>query len=247
MEKPPAFQFYAGDFLSNDHVCLMTNEQIGAYVLLLCHQWQRPEGLPASLSSLAKLARCTTARFERNIWPAISACFEAGENGHWFNSRLEKERTAQMTFRERCSVAGKASAAQRQGNQPARSVQPALPSGSNGTGKVGATLQSSVFSTPPVVPQDSELSDLEAIAAFLDGYRERYRRVVGGSLPLVNSHKDMGLAAQLLKTWPADRLLDMAEIFFHRNDAQVAGKPKTLPFFVPLAPWCDSQLVGAGR
>ena len=96
-------------------------------------------------------------------------------------------------------------------------------------------------------PAFSSEPEIEVVAQFLDGYRERYQRVVGGSLPLGSSPKDIALAAQLLKTWKLERLLDMAEIFFYRNDSQVAGMPKTLPFFVPLAPWCDTQLVGAGR
>src|SRR5690606_41198418 len=58
-EAPPAFLLYVKDFLSDDAVSLMTNEQIGAYILLLCHQWKRPDGLPAAMASLAKLARCT--------------------------------------------------------------------------------------------------------------------------------------------------------------------------------------------
>lgn len=89
--------------------------------------------------------------------------------------------------------------------------------------------------------------DLQSVGEFIDGYRERYRKVTGGSLPLVNSPKDLGIATRMLKTWPKDRLLDMAEIFFHRSDRQVEGKPKTLAFFEPMAPWCDAQMAGVGR
>ena len=37
--KAPAFQFYAGDYLSSSRVTLMTLEEEGAYVRLLCHCW----------------------------------------------------------------------------------------------------------------------------------------------------------------------------------------------------------------
>lgn len=87
----------------------------------------------------------------------------------------------------------------------------------------------------------------EAIVEFLEGYRARYERITGGSLPVVWSAKDSEAARQLLQTWPVDRLLDMAELFLYRDDRDVAGKPKTLPFFKPMAPWCDARLREAGR
>lgn len=87
----------------------------------------------------------------------------------------------------------------------------------------------------------------EVIHEFLEGYRERYRRVTGGSLPIAWTHKDIAAAGEMLQTWPVPRLLDMAELFMHRNDKDVAGKPKTIPFFKPMAPWCDARLREAGR
>lgn len=87
----------------------------------------------------------------------------------------------------------------------------------------------------------------EVINEFLEGYRERYRRVTGGALPIAWTHKDMAAAGEMLQTWPVARLLDMAELFMHRNDKDVAGKPKTIPFFKPMAPWADARLREAGR
>ena len=39
MNKAPAFQFYAGDYLSSSRVTLLTLEEEGAYIRLLCHCW----------------------------------------------------------------------------------------------------------------------------------------------------------------------------------------------------------------
>lgn len=89
--------------------------------------------------------------------------------------------------------------------------------------------------------------DPDDIARFLEGYRDRYERITGGSLPVIWTVKDTEAARELLQTWPVDRLLDMAELFLYRDDRDVAGKPKTVPFFRPMAPWCDARLREAGR
>lgn len=112
-EKSPAFQFYPKDFLSSDSVSLMTSEQVGAYVMLLCHAWLKPEGLPGAMSSLAKLSRVSQARFTRCIWPALVTCFQQTESGHWINLRLERERAAQEAHRSERSQSGKRGAATR--------------------------------------------------------------------------------------------------------------------------------------
>lgn len=103
------------------------------------------------------------------------------------------------------------------------------------------------------VGSGSEKDDLnfttseDRAAAFLAGYRERFTKVTGAKFVLVDSPKDFAIARKLVETWDVPRLLDMAEIFFHRDDRQVEGKPKTLPFFAPLASWCDERLRQAGR
>src|SRR5208282_1184055 len=58
--NPPAFQLYTKDILASESVSLMTNEQVGWYLFLLCHAWNSdPVGtLPNSLEKLRLLARC---------------------------------------------------------------------------------------------------------------------------------------------------------------------------------------------
>lgn len=120
-DKPPAFQFYPKDFLSDDAVALMTNEQIGCYVLLLSHAWLNPGGLPPAMSSLAKLARCTPARFERCVWDGIRDCFQQDGSGRWFNQKIERVRAEQQAFRAERSESGKQGAEARWGKaQPSK-------------------------------------------------------------------------------------------------------------------------------
>jgi uncharacterized protein YdaU (DUF1376 family) len=75
MTRPPAFLFYARDFLADEHVAAMTLEQVGAYIVLLCYAWQAADGLEDNLEALAKLVHLDRAEFSRRIWPALAPCF----------------------------------------------------------------------------------------------------------------------------------------------------------------------------
>ena len=54
MSKAPAFQFYAGDFLSDLKVASMNMEERGIYITLLAYSWLE-NGLPADPEKLARL------------------------------------------------------------------------------------------------------------------------------------------------------------------------------------------------
>jgi uncharacterized protein YdaU (DUF1376 family) len=55
MSKLPWFPFYASDFLTSTGS--MSNEEVGAYIKLLCHQWDKGV-LPKDPVRLARLAGC---------------------------------------------------------------------------------------------------------------------------------------------------------------------------------------------
>jgi uncharacterized protein YdaU (DUF1376 family) len=59
-QKPPAFQLYTKDFLASESVSLMTDQERGWYIFLLCHAWNsEPVGtLPNNLEKLRRLAGC---------------------------------------------------------------------------------------------------------------------------------------------------------------------------------------------
>ena len=67
----------------------MTNEQVGVYIRLLCHEWIHGS-IPEDLPALAGLARTTTEHMEA-IWPGVAPCFTA-RSGRLINRRLEEER-----------------------------------------------------------------------------------------------------------------------------------------------------------
>jgi uncharacterized protein YdaU (DUF1376 family) len=93
--KPPAFQFYADDFVAG--VADMTQSEVGAYILLLCHQWSRGE-IPSDKARASMIAK-------GEISEHVSGKFPAGKN-----ARLEQEREKQSAYREMQSQKGQASA-----------------------------------------------------------------------------------------------------------------------------------------
>lgn len=90
--KPPAFQFYADDFVAG--TADMTAEEVGVYMRLLCYQWSKG-GLPADDARLAIIAgQCQT-----DAVATAKAKFTLGEDGLLRNARLEVERTKQNAYR----------------------------------------------------------------------------------------------------------------------------------------------------
>lgn len=108
MNIPPAFQFYVGDWLKSQRVALMTLEQEGAYIRLLCYCWQfgsipsDPEKLAFLIGKGASTTLATT----------LKPMFELDLNDptKMLHERLNKEREKQLAWREKSSKGGKKSA-----------------------------------------------------------------------------------------------------------------------------------------
>jgi len=68
MAKAPAFQLYTKDFLASESIALMEAEEIGWYILLLCHAWNsEPVGtLPNDDEKLRRLARADKTSWTSN-------------------------------------------------------------------------------------------------------------------------------------------------------------------------------------
>ena len=76
--KDPAFLFYSSDFLSG--TMLMTDEEIGQYIKLICLQHQK-----GHLKEKDILNICKTHNEE------IFSKFKIDEEGNYYNERLETE------------------------------------------------------------------------------------------------------------------------------------------------------------
>ena len=102
MKKPPAFQFYAKDFLSDMNVVIMTLEERGAYITLLSHLWIQG-WLPNGSTKLKRL--CDSPSNWNEIWNNIKHCFY--ENGtKIYHKRLDEEKEKQRLWREKSRDGG---------------------------------------------------------------------------------------------------------------------------------------------
>jgi uncharacterized protein YdaU (DUF1376 family) len=140
--KPPAFQFYADDFLAG--VADMTQAEVGAYVLLLCHQWNRGSA-PVEPERQQLLAKGSVSAH-------VLAKFKLQEDGTLKNERLEREREKQARYRASQSEKGLRSAESRR--------EPRLNHGlNNGSTAVQPSVNppspSPSPSNTPIVPSDT--------------------------------------------------------------------------------------------
>lgn len=99
MSAPPAFQFYADDFLSG---CLhMAPEEVGVYIRLLCWQWSKG-CVPADDSALERITGAAVEVVRR----VLREHFCRRRNG-WKNRRLEEVRRSQVELSKARRAAGR--------------------------------------------------------------------------------------------------------------------------------------------
>jgi len=109
-KAPPAFQFYAADFLTA--TAELTDEEVGIYLRLLLNQWINGS-IPGEMRRMAMLISAGHERLEKEMWPLIGQKFTKGEDGRYRNDRLELVRKEQEEYREKKRIAGEKSGAAR--------------------------------------------------------------------------------------------------------------------------------------
>jgi len=136
--KSPAFQFYPADYTSSQRVRLLTLEEEGAYINLLCSCWLHGS-IPADPAMAARLVgKDCSASLATTVLTMFTPSSQAGRMVH---ERLERERLKQSDWREKSASGGRKSAELRKG--ASTTVQPPLANGINQK----ATLQSSSMSS----------------------------------------------------------------------------------------------------
>jgi uncharacterized protein YdaU (DUF1376 family) len=103
ISKAPAFQFYPKDFLTDENVRVMSLQERGAYITLICLCWTEGS-LPSDANRLARLCGIPSTMF-RKLWPAIAVCFREAGDDRLIHPRLEREREKQTSYRRRQSDA----------------------------------------------------------------------------------------------------------------------------------------------
>ena len=70
----PAFQFYPAEFLADENVVLMSNQELGCYVKLMCYCW-REGSIPSDVQKIARLCG-EDGLAMAELWTAIRPCFD---------------------------------------------------------------------------------------------------------------------------------------------------------------------------
>jgi uncharacterized protein YdaU (DUF1376 family) len=146
--KAPAFQFYADDFLAG--TLEMSQEEVGQYIRLLCHQWNRGS-IPVETE---KQQRLTGGCVSVDVLVKFRLC----EDGLLRNERLETVRSEKDRYLQQQSQKGRKSAELRK--LALSAVQPdTQPESNNGSTTVEIRLQPKVNSpTPTPTPNNKEES-----------------------------------------------------------------------------------------
>jgi len=115
-EQAPAFQFYAGDWISDPNRLKMSLDEQGAYVLLYCHCW-RGKSIEFDWEILSRLCNCRTDKIKK-IWPKIEHLFDKKKNEKTGKIELiclsaEEERKEQEKNRKLKQKAGRLGAMKR--------------------------------------------------------------------------------------------------------------------------------------
>ena len=108
MKKIPAFQFYPADWLSSQRVALLTLEEEGAYIRLLCYCWKNGE-LPNDMEQLAKLIGKGGSVL---LATKVATMFQA-DGTRLLHDRLNSLRSEREQWLEKSRKGGLASAAKR--------------------------------------------------------------------------------------------------------------------------------------
>lgn len=115
MGTSPAFSFYAKDFLAG--TATMTLAERGAYVTLLCYQWDAGS-VPGSERERARILGCNAAQ-ERAVWSKLVTKFTRA-GGAYQNTRLETERAKQADRRQKLAANGSKGGSQKVANATER-------------------------------------------------------------------------------------------------------------------------------
>ena len=99
MAKPPAaMPLYIQDFLQGTDA--FTNEEVGAYVRAIVHQWEYgavPADDPPALAALLHVSRRRALR----LWSRIGPKFYRGADAQWRNLRCQAVRDRAVDYSKR--------------------------------------------------------------------------------------------------------------------------------------------------
>ena len=153
-DRLPTMPFFVGDYLRSIDVRLMTLAERGAYVHLLCLNWQEGR-LPKDPKKLATLLDCSLQEFQQ-IWEGIRHQFKEDAQGQIYNRRVESIKRRHVERRRKLALAGSkggrtTQAKRKPGSSQATSgaaSEPSRPASSEATSQ--ASNKASTKDQPPI-------------------------------------------------------------------------------------------------
>lgn len=239
--KSPAFQFYPKDFLSDRNVVVMSMQERGVYITMICHAWQDP--LPVDHAQLARICGVPLSSF-RKMWPALSVCFREVD-GVLIHPRLERERQKQAEYRAEKSDAGKRGAAKRWQKDGSAIEVPIAKDGKATDLPMAENASSSAFASASSfavfrqrVPSPEAPADVSRRAGeFVSYYEETHQRIFGLGY-LGNPQKDDAASLNLCERFTDDELRDAVVVWFGMQDDFATRGNRTIPKFASRVTEC---------
>lgn len=182
--NPPAFQFYPADYLADANVQMMSLEDEGAYIRLLCYCW-REGSIPDDDEALKKLTKGGSTNLRR----VVQECFvpDPSNPGRLIHKRLDEERRKQLDWREKSRQGGVKSGSSRRSVLKGGSTTveaERLKGGSRVVEpKANSSSSSSSSYNPLVRPPNGSVSKkafsetIGAFERFWQAYPKRYNRM----------------------------------------------------------------------
>lgn len=200
MTKVPAFQFYAADYLADEHVQLMTLEEEGAYIRALAYCW-REGSIPADPDALSRLLKGGSTTVVRVVQARFKQHPEFADR--LVHPRLEAERQKQEKWRTKSAEGGRSSAEKREQKRKARVVEP----NSNSSSSSSFTPSEEKKERRAAKPRDPRL-DHPALKAVIEikgcyPHKDTWDAVI----KIVGDHPDL---ERLRECWVAWRLKNYA-------------------------------------
>jgi uncharacterized protein YdaU (DUF1376 family) len=208
--KAPAFMFYADDFLAG--TLEMSQEEVGQFIRLLCHQWNRGS-IPVETEKQQRLTGgCVSVD--------VLAKFRLCEDGQLRNERLESVRSERDRFLQQQAEKGRKSAESRK--LKTTTVQPdTQPESNSGSTAVQIRLQPEVNSPSPSPSPNKE----ESIAS--EPQRSRF------APPTIKEVEDRCLEIGL-PTSEASKFVN-----YYESKGWIVGRSKMKSWKASLAGWKD--------
>jgi uncharacterized protein YdaU (DUF1376 family) len=249
--KSPAFQFYPKDFLTDENVLVMSLQERGAYITLLCVCWQQGT-LPDDQERLARLCGVPVPAFRR-LWPALAVCFRAAldQPGRLVQPRLEREREKQANFARRQSDRGRLGGRPKKPDESGNKATAFPPlSGAakpeqSGAAKPGKALQSSSSSSSSdfsqkelARPQSTDVSPEASTRAgdFCRWYEDTHERLF--SVGYFGTNNDYMNALRLVEKFSDQDLQDAALVWFGQDDDFATKGTRTIAKFASRVTGC---------